>query len=336
MNKINVIIDCDTGIDDAVALVMANGLKDKLNILGVTTVAGNVGLKNTTKNTLNVLKLIGSGDVQVAKGASKALEREEFRASGVHGANGLRGYDFAENTTEAFVETPAWDFMYEKINSCDTKVTIIAIGPVTNVALLFRKYPEIKAKVEKIIFMGTSYHDGNPTPVSTFNVLVDPEAFRELLFSGVDIYSCPLETTRQAYITTEELLEIKAINNKTSELVYSVLTSYGVDKILDDEVFGEVDEEIITPERIAKEKALNKIDLHDPATIALAVSPELFTVNKYYCDVECKGELTTGFTLIDKNNYYMKSMSERNLYFAETIDREKFIELLKETIRKGQ
>lgn len=93
--------------------------------------------------------------------------------------------------------------MYRVISESTEKVTLIAIGPTTNIAILFQKYPLVKEKVDKVVFMGTSWHDGNPTPLATFNVLVDPEAFKSLLNSGVDIYACPLETTRKAYITPE-------------------------------------------------------------------------------------------------------------------------------------
>lgn len=334
MSKMNVIIDCDTGIDDAIALVFACGMREKINILAVTTVAGNVGIENTTKNTLNVLNLIGAGDIPVAKGAEKPLQRESLKASGVHGVTGLRGYEFNEDSTAAFVDIPAWDLMYEKINGCAEKTTLIAIGPVTNITLLLRKYPDIKQKIEKVVFMGTSYHDGNPTSVATFNVLVDPEAFRELLESGIDVYACPLETTRKAYINPLEIEKIGTFGNKASELVHKIMLSCGVHRISKNEKIAKTGEEEINEARIRKSAENQNLDLHDPATVALTIFPELFTINKYYCDVECKGEFTTGFTLIDKRDYHGKSVAERNLFWAETIDRESFINELYNAIKK--
>lgn len=328
-----IIIDCDTGIDDAVALVLAHGLGNVFDILGVTTVAGNVGIENTTRNTLNVLNLIGAGDIPVAKGAEKPIAREPLRASGVHGVSGLRGYTFEKDSDKKLEEDTAWDFMYKKIKDSRESITLLVTGPATNVAILFQKYPEVKEKIEKIVFMGTSWHDGNPTPIATFNVLVDPEAFRYLLFSGVDVYACPLETTRKAYITPEELEEIRGIGNEAGKLVASILSSYGLQNIQEGEVFEEEREEAITSYRIAEQAAEKNRTLHDPAVVAFAAYPELFTVNKYYCDVECKGELTTGFTLIDKRNYYGKPMEERNLFLAESIDREAFVKTLFDAIK---
>lgn len=332
-SRIKVMIDCDTGIDDAVALVMAWGQRERLELLGVTTVAGNVGIENTTKNTLNVLNLIGAGDIAVARGASQPVARKPLKASGVHGVSGLRGYTFAEDSSTSLASEPAWEFMYRTISSQPEPVTLIAIGPVTNIAILFRTYPEIREKIEKIVFMGTSWHDGNPTSLATFNVLVDPEAFRELLGSGVDIYACPLETTRTAYITPAEIKTIAGFGTQAGDLVSRILSAYGVQHIEDGEVIDKDGEEEITSNRIAKEAAEQNQTLHDPATITLAAFPELFTINKYYCDVECKGELTTGFTLIDKRDYYGKTMAERNLFLAESIDRERFIEKLYQAVK---
>lgn len=333
MIRKKVLIDCDTGIDDAVALVMAWGLRDVLDILGVTTVAGNVAVGQTTKNTLNVLNLIGAGSIPVAKGADKPMEREGLKASGVHGVSGLRGYVFEDDSREALVEEAAWDFMYRMILSCREKVTLIAVAPVTNIAMLFQKHPDVREHVERVVFMGTSWHDGNPTPLATFNVLADPEAFRFLLNSGVDIYACPLETTRKAYITPEELERVEAFGNKAGQLVARILSSYGVQHIEEGEKIDTEGEEQITKQRILKAAAGKNRALHDPAVVAFTAFPELFSVNKYYCDVECKGELTTGFTLIDKRDYYGKSMEERNLFLAETVDRESFIEKLYHAVR---
>lgn len=328
MKKTKVIIDCDTGIDDAVALVMAWGLRERLEILGVTTVAGNVGVEQTLKNTLNVLNLIGAGSIPVAKGAEKPVERAAFKASGVHGVSGLRGYMFEEDSSEAFVEETAWDFMYRVILESTEKVTLIALAPVTNIAILFQRYPDVRKNIEKVVFMGTAWHDGNPTSLATFNVLVDPEAFRSLLHSGVDIYACPLETTRKAYITPKETDSIGSIGNKAAGLVSQIISSYGVQHIEAGEVIAEEGEEDISEERIFRAAAEPNRALHDPAVVAFTAIPELFSVNKYYCDVECRGELTTGFTLIDKKNYYGKTMEERNLFLIETVDRERFIKEL--------
>ena len=327
-----VIIDCDTGIDDALALTLALS-SDKLDILGITTVTGNVDCENTTRNTCNVCHFLGRDDIRVAKGASKPLEREPFRASGVHGVTGLRGWSFDRDYKDNLVKDDAIEFMNRTISESSSKVTIIAIGPLTNTALLFRKYPEVKQNIERIVFMGTSYHCGNPTSLATFNVLADPEAFREVIFSGVEFVSCPLDVTRTAVFREEDIEKLKQIDSKVAEFCVSIMSNYGIAFIGKEEKISSQNEEVITPERIANSKA-EGITMHDPATVAYVIAPELFTTSRYYCDVECRGELTTGFTLIDKNNYYRKSEAERNLTLIESIDRERFVELFIEAVKR--
>ena len=330
MSKIPVIIDCDTGIDDAMALVVACA-SDNLDIRAVTTVGGNVSLENTTRNTLNVLHLLGFSHVPVAKGADKPLQRPLMKASRVHGVSGLRGYEFAENYTDNLVDLPAWDLMRQVLMSSEEKVTIIALAPVTNLAILLQKYPEVKGRIDKIAFMGTSYHCGNPTVLSTFNVMVDPEAFQVLLDSGVDVYACPLDTTKTAYVTPDEARTFHSITGPAAEMVNGLFGGYcQVDTKT--EVFDEHEE----GERNAKQAARmkSKYEMHDPATVALVTNPELFTWNKYFCQVECKGELTLGYTIIDNEDYYAKDEDERNLYFAESIDREGFLRVFRASLEK--
>lgn len=329
--RIPVLIDCDTGGDDAIALVLACACKT-FDILGVTTVSGNVDVENTTQNTLNVLHHIGRGDIPVAKGAAAPLQRPALKASAVHGLNGLRGWSFEQNQTAALTPQPAWDFMRDKLEAAAEKVTVLALGPVTNLAILLEKYPECRSKIDKVVFMGTSYHDGNPTPVATFNVLVDPEAFRKLLFSGVELYACPLETTRKGHITNEEIESIRDIPGPVAAMCYGIFSGYGNPTKEEIALLATMEgEEDVADYRMARPKP-TKREVHDAATVAFVSNPELFGWHKYYCDVECKGELTTGFTLIDMADYYQKPMDQRNLYYLDEVDREGFIKLLMDAI----
>lgn len=330
--KKKVIIDCDTGIDDALALVLALS-RPELDVIGITTVAGNVDVENTTRNTCNVVHLLGRDDIKIAKGEAAPLERPPFRASGVHGVTGLRGYTFEHDYNANLQNLHAVEFMKELIEKSDEKVTIIAIGPLTNVAKLLMTYPSVKKNICKIIFMGTSYHCGNPTALSTFNVLVDPEAFRFVIFSGVEFVACPLDLTKQAVIEKEEIRELEAMNTPVSLFCMNIINSYGLTNIKSDEVISTENEEVLSENRLENAKN-EKVTMHDPATVAYVIKPELFTTAKYYCDVECKGELTTGFTLIDKNNWYRKTEEERNLTLIETIDRKGFIDLFFDSVRR--
>lgn len=332
MNKIPVFVDCDTGIDDAIALTIL-AASNNICILGVSTVGGNVSLENTTRNTCNVLNLLSRSDIKVATGAEKPLERPLMKASGVHGVKGLRGWTFETDFTDNLIDKKAWDYMAEKIFSSKEKVTIVALAPVTNIAIMLEKYPNVKNNIEAIVFMGTSWHDGNPTPITTFNVQVDPEAFDILLKSGVKIVVAPLDTLRNgAKIHNDEVEEIGKMNTKLSSFIYSLLKSYGVANIEKNEVIDTENEETITQSRIDRAKN-EEPALLDPACAAIVIDSSLFTFNHYYCQVELKGELTTGFTLIDKKNFYGKSEDEKNLWFAETMDRDGFARLFLSLIR---
>lgn len=329
--KTTVIMDVDTGIDDALALVMACKT-NVLNILGITTVAGNVDLEKTLSNTMNVLNLLGRTDIPVAKGSDRPLKRSLMKASSIHGESGLRGYKFRGNHTKNLVDDLAWDFMYEKIMKYEGRTTILALGPVTNIAKLLIKYPSVKSKIEKIVFMGTSWRDGNPSPIATFNVLVDPEAFDYVVRSGLEFHACPLDTSRKATINSIERKAILSIGNKVARFSYSIIDNYGTVKN------NEISNLQIAENKVyVKENNVDNSDgvsLHDPMAVAYVIAPELFTVNKYYCEVECEGKLTTGFTLIDKANWYNKSDKEKNIYFVESINRTKFVELFYNLVSK--
>lgn len=323
MKKFPVLIDVDTGVDDALALTAACACP-QFDIIGVTTVAGNVDLKYTTKNTLNVLHLLGRDDIPVAVGASGPLERPLVRASAVHGVEGLRGYHFEEDYTDSLVEEDAVSFLWNKLRAQKEKVTILALAPLTNIAGLILAHEDCAQYIEKIVFMGTSYHDGNPSPIVTFNVLVDPEALKVILNSGIEFCAVPLDVTRQCYLTPEEIEAIGKLPGAVPHFAYSILTHYGSGYLTEEEreaLSAREGEEPITATKTAEENA--RVSLHDPATVCYAACPDIFTATKYFAMVECKGEITTGFTLIDKRNFYAKSPEEMNILFAETVDRDR-------------
>lgn len=317
MSKIPVLIDCDTGIDDILSFILAFS-SDKLDIRGITTVAGNQKLEYTTYNTLNALELMGRKEIPLAQGAEKPLERNLRDAGYIHGKSGLGEYVFPVETEKKPEEKVAWDFLYDQLNESSEKIVIIALAPLTNIAKLLMKYPEIKNKIEKIVFMGGSIRTGNPTPVSTFNVLVDPEAAKYVLKSGVEFEMCPLDTTRFAYVTDEEIEQIKEIPNKVAQMAYEVCNFYNVTTKVNNN-------------GTARFKGLC---IHDLATVMAVTNPEIFTSKRYYADVETKGELTTGFTMIDYENILRKTDEEKNICYLETIDREKFLAIFFDALKK--
>ena len=317
MKRTPVLIDCDTGIDDILSFVLAFS-SDRLNIKGITTVAGNQVLKYTTYNTLNALELMGRTDIPLAQGADRPLERPLRDAGYIHGKSGLGDYVFPKETKIKPVDALAWDFLYEKLNESEEKVTIIALAPLTNIAKLLIKYPDIKSKIEKIVFMGGSIRTGNPTPVSTFNVLVDPEAAKLVLKSGVEFEMCPLDTTRFAYVTDDEIEYMKEIGNPVADMAYQVCNFYNVTTRVNNN----------------GTERFKGLCIHDLATVMAVTNPEIFTSKRYYGDVETRGELTTGFTMIDYENILRKKEEEKNINFLETINRDRFIEILFDALNK--
>lgn len=308
MKKIPVIIDCDTGIDDILSLTLALS-SPKLDIRGITTVAGNQKLEYTTYNTLNALELMGHREIPLAAGMDKPLERPLHDAGYIHGSTGLGEYVFPHETDLKPVPQSAPRFLYELLMESEEPVTIIALAPLTNLARLLMDYPDCKKKIDRIVFMGGSIRTGNPTPVSTFNVLVDPEAARYVLKAGVDFYMCPLDTTRHAYATREDLLKIRDFDNPVADMAASV-TSFYLES---------------TTKYDNGDERFRGLCIHDLCTVAFVTNPELFTYSRYYCDVETKGELTTGFTMIDYENILKKPMEERNVFYIDSVEREGYL-----------
>ena len=282
MEKTRVFIDCDTGIDDAVALTYA--LKTELlDVIGVSTVCGNVPLETTTYNTLNMLDFTGRKEIPLAKGAQKPLERELWDAAYIHGNNGLGGYEFRTKTDKTPVEQPAWEYLYTVLCKEAEPLTILALGPLTNLALLLQKHPDAKEKIRKIVFMGGSLRTGNPTPVATFNVLADPEAAKYVIGTKVPFVMCSLDCTRGSYFTAEDLGVIRDMKNPVSDMLMEALAFYIESTKKENTVDGKK----------------NGIDVHDLCTVMYVTHPELFEGEHYFADVETKGVLTTGFTLVD-------------------------------------
>lgn len=310
MKKIPVLIDCDTGIDDMLSFILALS-SEKLDILGITTVAGNQKLELTTYNTLNALALMGREEIPVAKGASKPLERPLRDAGYIHGASGLGNYVFENPTDKQVEDIDAAAFMHKTLMEAKEPVTILALAPLTNLALLLENYPECKPNIERIVFMGGSIRTGNPTPVSTFNVLVDPEAAKYVLKSGVPFHMCPLDTTRHAYTTDEEIERMGQMDSPVAAMAHSICKFYN---------------DTVEKGNNAQ-KRFKGLCIHDLCTVAYVTNPELFETVTYYGDVETKGELTTGFTMIDYEDILRKPEEEKNIVFINSVDRDGYMKV---------
>ena len=315
MGAIKVLIDCDTGIDDIIALSYAVKTPD-LEVLGVTTVCGNLPTEITTYNTLNALHLMGRDDLPLARGGENPLGGELQDAAYIHGNNGRGGYESAEKTTKTPVELPAWEFLYQVLREQPEPIDIIALAPLTNIALLLQKHPDALKLIRRVVFMGGSLRTGNPTPVATFNVLADPEAAKYVIATKIPFVMCSLDCTRGSYFTFEDLEATKQYDNPVSEMVRAVTRFY---------INSTKNENTVD----SKKKG---IDIHDLCTVMYVTHPEFFQGEQYFADVETKGELTTGFTLVDFEDNLRKPPEDKTVLFLKKVDREAYVRCFMDTL----
>jgi inosine-uridine nucleoside N-ribohydrolase len=204
-----VILDVDPGHDDAVALMLACGHPD-LDLLAVTTVAGNVPIEKTTRNTLRVLSLVGCTDVPVGVGASEPLKRPLHTAEDIHGKSGLDGSEEIPEATFGPDERGAVALIADTLLASPEPVTLVPVGPLTNIATFLREHPDLKDRIARISLMGGSMGHGNTTPAAEFNIYVDPEAAHEVFESGLPITMSGLDVTHQAGAGHEERERLRA------------------------------------------------------------------------------------------------------------------------------
>lgn len=268
----NVIIDTDPGIDDAVALAIALFHKE-INVKLITTVSGNVSLAKTTKNTLRLLEFFGMTDIEVAAGASKPLVKVPEYADDIHGDSGLDGFVFPEITTKA-LSIHAVEAMRQAIELSSKPITLIPIGPLTNIALLISMYPNCKSNIERIILMGGSAYRGNTTPYGEFNIYVDPEAADIVFHSEVPIVMCGCDIGDKAVVTSSLFQRMKKLG-ATSKMLCDLFECYRG---------GSLD---------------SGLRMYDLCAIAYLVKPELFETKECFVGVELNGTFTKGSTNVD-------------------------------------
>lgn len=302
MSPIQIILDVDPGHDDAVAIMLACGAPE-LELLAVTTVAGNAPLEKTTRNALRVLSLVGRTDVPVAAGASSPLRRPLHTAEDIHGESGLDGPEIPEATFEPD-ERPAPQLVADILREAPEPVTLVPTGPLTNVAKLLREHPEASSKISRVSLMGGSIGLGNTTPAAEFNVYVDPEAAREVFESGLEITMSGLDVTHQAGAGPTER---------------EVLRSLGVHG---DVVAGLLEFFAQTYERVF---GFDSPPLHDPVAVAAVLDPDVLVTRPMRVDVECESELTRGETVCD---FYGVTGKLPNAAVGVELDRGRFFDLL--------
>lgn len=305
--RIPVIIDCDPGHDDALAITLALA-RPELEVLGITTVGGNAPLHRTTINALRVLALLDRPDVPVAAGAVQPLIRALETAPEVHGVSGLDGADLPEPISAPRPEG-ALEFLRATLAGAPAPVTLIPTGPLTNIALLLRTYPEVAAKIAHVCLMGGGMRQGNWTPAAEFNIWVDPEAARIVFRSGLPITMCGLDVTHKALIGLPEIARLDALGTRPGR-VFADLMRFFIRFHL--ERYGTAD----TP-------------IHDAVAVAHVALPGLVTTRRYHVDVETIGDITRGRTVVDDRGV---PGATPNVDVALDIDRARFADLLIEAV----
>lgn len=303
-----IICDCDPGHDDAISLILACSTK-LLDILAVTTSAGNQTPDKTLNNALRILTLLERQDIPVAGGAIKPLARELIIADNVHGETGLDGPKLPDPAFTALEEN-AVELMAEKLRQSEVSVILNPTGPLTNIALLLAAHPELHCKIDSIVLMGGAAAAGNWTPAAEFNIFVDPEAADMVFKSGIPIVMCGLDVTHEAYIVDADIERIRKIDNPVAACVAGLLDFFMI--YHQDPKWG-----------------LNGAPLHDPCTIAWLLKPELFVSQACWVGIETKGEYTQGMTVVDR---YQLTNNEPNTTVLFDIDRDGFVDLIVECL----
>lgn len=303
-----IILDCDPGHDDAIAMVLALA-SPELDVKAITASAGNQTPDKTLRNVLRMLTLLRRQDIPVAGGARKPLMRELIIAENVHGESGLDGPALPEPDFTPQACT-AVELMAKTLRESPQPVTIVATGPQTNVALLLNSHPELHDKIARIVLMGGAMVLGNWQPAAEFNIYVDPEAAEIVFQSGIPVVMAGLDVTHRAQIHGLDIERFRQVGNPVATIVAELL-----------DFFMEYHKDA--------KWGFTGAPLHDPCTIAWLLKPELFTSVERWVGVETQGKYTQGMTVID---YYFLTGKQPNTTVLLDIDRERFVDLLVERL----
>ena len=303
-----IIVDSDPGQDDAVAILMALA-SEELDVLALTTVAGNVPQPLVTNNALAMAELAGRTDVPVYRGADAPLERELYTAEYVHGPTGIDGADLPAPTTPV-TDGDAVDAIVELCLQSDEPVTLCPVGPLTNIAEAIVRQPRIVGAIREIALMGGGFFEGgNTTPVAEFNIFVDPHAASIVFNAGAPITMFPLDVTHQALVVPEDNKRFEAMGTAAGDAVAGMLDYYEKHDV---EKYG-----------------MPGAPLHDPCVIAYLLDKSIFGGKPCRVDIETESELTMGQTVVD---WWGVTAAEPNAVVMNSIDRPRFIDLVVERI----
>jgi inosine-uridine nucleoside N-ribohydrolase len=303
---VKIILDCDPGHDDAIALLLALA-SPEVELLAVTTVHGNQTLAKTTANALKLLEFVGRTEIPVASGADRPLRREAFVAAYVHGESGMDGPALPPPTGTP-VDRHAVDFIAELVLGSPEPVTLVPTGPLTNIGLFLARHPEAAAQVARIVLMGGAIGEGNVTPAAEFNIWCDPEAADRVFSSGLDVTMIGLDVTHKALVGPEHTEQLRG-SGRVGAMVAELLDFYGR---FHRETYG-----------------WDGSPIHDAVAVAHAFRPGLVDTVRRGVRVDCDGELGRGRTNVDM---YGRMGWEPNAEVGVDIDARGFIGLLLERI----
>lgn len=304
MAKRKIIIDCDPGIDDAYAILYALA-HENIDVLGITTVSGNVNVDKTTRNAQKLVSLSGKS-VPIAKGADKPLVKTPFYAENIHGKNGLGNYELDIDRAPLH-EKNALEWLKETLEK-EEKVTLVAVGPLTNIAQLLLVYPHLKEKIEEIVVMGGGLRNGNTTPAAEFNFYVDPEAAKIVFDSQLPLTMAGLDVTEKCLLYKDDIEKLKNTSFVAHELANMSESGKKVHGIRN----------VYTA-------------LHDLVAVMYCVQPELFEIETYHVDVVVEEGLARGMTIADRR---MVPKLKPNTNVILDVNREGFVEETLRTYRK--
>ena len=305
-----IILDCDPGHDDAVALLLAWGNPD-IELVGVTTVAGNQTIDKVTRNALSIARVAGITGVPFARGAHRPLVREVEVAEGIHGEWGLDGPELPEPVIE-LDSRHAVDFIIDTVMEAEPgEITLVPTGALTNIAMAVRKEPRIAERVKQVVLMGGGVNVGNWSATSEFNIVIDPESAHIVFNEKWPLTMVGLDLTHEALATPEVAASIAAIGTKPAKFVGELL-----------ELFGHAYKD---------EQGFDHPPVHDPCAVAFVIDPSVMDVVRVPLDVELTGTLTLGMTVAD---FRAPAPDDCTTQVARNLDHAKFWALVVDALER--
>ncbi len=308
MKPIKVIIDCDPGHDDAIALLMAHKLPE-IELVAVTTVCGNAPLERTTINARRIMELLEATDVPIAAGCSTPLARQLVLGT-ADGPSGLDGSPYLPEPKTELVPMHGVDFLAQTLREADEPIVLVPTGPLTNIGMLVLKHPEVLPKIAKVVLMGGAFYRRSEIITPTeFNIFCDPEAAEIVLASGLDITMVGLDVTMHVLVEEEEFAAIEKIDTPLSRVVFDWLKFY---------------------EKLHRGQMGIGGALHDPLALAVVIDPDLIETREAHVSIDRTGTHTFGATVAD---YWKLNGEEPNVKVASRVDSAKFFEMLYRSLK---